>query len=36
MFNDFVEAISDNLQGWVANPNQELMDGNVSHVTWLA
>jgi len=36
MFNDFVEAISDKLQGWEANPNQELMDGGVSHVTWLA
>ncbi|MGB3279136.1 MAG: peptide ABC transporter substrate-binding protein, partial [Pseudorhodobacter sp.] len=36
MFNDFVEAHADTLMGWENNPNQEMMDGFVSHKTWFA
>jgi peptide/nickel transport system substrate-binding protein len=36
MFNDFVEAHAESLVGWSDNPNQEMMDGFVSHKTWLA
>ncbi|MGO4909557.1 ABC transporter substrate-binding protein [Pseudorhodobacter sp. W20_MBD10_FR17] len=36
MFNDFVEAHAESVVGWEHNPNQEMMDGFVSHKTWLA
>ncbi|MCX8509443.1 MAG: ABC transporter substrate-binding protein [Rhodobacteraceae bacterium] len=36
MFNDFVEAISENVQGWIADPNSELMNGRALVKCWLA
>jgi peptide/nickel transport system substrate-binding protein len=36
MFNDFVAAVRDEVQGWVDDPNQELMNGRGLVNTWLA
>jgi peptide/nickel transport system substrate-binding protein len=36
MFNDFVSAIRDEVQGWVDDPNGELMNGRGHVNTWLA
>jgi peptide/nickel transport system substrate-binding protein len=36
MFNDFVAAISTNVQGWVEDPNGELMNGRAPVKCWLA
>ncbi len=36
MFNDFVSAIRDEVQGWVDDPNGELMNGRAHVRTWLA
>jgi peptide/nickel transport system substrate-binding protein len=36
MFNDFVEAVSDAVGGWVADPNGELMNGRAMTKCWLA
>ncbi len=35
MFNDFVEGVSDKVQGWVADPTGELMSGTATHKCWL-
>jgi peptide/nickel transport system substrate-binding protein len=35
MFNDFVEAVSDQIQGWVADGGQDTMNGLAPHKTWL-
>ncbi|WP_405404965.1 ABC transporter substrate-binding protein [Paracoccus sp. Ld10] len=35
MFNDFVEAISNDVQGWVADGGQDTMNGLAPHKTWL-
>ncbi len=35
MFNDFIEAIGDNVQGWVTDGVQECMNGLAPHKTWL-
>ena len=36
MFNDFIEAVSNQVQGWEANGVQEVMNGLAPHKTWLA
>ena len=36
MFNDYVEGVSDQVQGWVSDPTGELMGGIASHRVWLA
>ncbi|QYK40912.1 MAG: ABC transporter substrate-binding protein [Paracoccaceae bacterium] len=36
MFNDWIEAISDKVQGWEADGVQEVMNGLAPHKTWLA
>ncbi|WP_299150711.1 ABC transporter substrate-binding protein [uncultured Tateyamaria sp.] len=36
MFNDFVDAVSDKVQGWEANPNGALMYWKVGKYTWKA
>ena len=36
MFNDFVDAVSDKVQGYESNPNAELMDGFAAMRTHLA
>ncbi len=36
MFNDFVSAIGANVQGWVDDPNGELMNGRAQVKCWLA
>lgn len=36
MFNDYVEAHREELQGWIDDPNHELMNGFISMRTWLA
>ncbi len=36
MFNDFVSAVRDEVQGWVDDPNGELMNGRGLVNTWLA
>ncbi|MES2844994.1 MAG: ABC transporter substrate-binding protein [Pseudomonadota bacterium] len=36
MFNDFVEAIRDDIQGWEEDPNGELMNGRALAKCWLA
>lgn len=36
MFNDFIEAVSDKVQGWEADGVQEIMNGLAPHKTWLA
>ncbi len=36
MFNDFIEAVGDNVQGWEANGTQEIMNGLAPHKCWLA
>jgi len=36
MFNDFIDAHGETLQGWIEDPNLELMNGFVSAKTWLA
>ena len=36
MFNDFVEAVSDDVQGWEADGIQEVMNGLAPHKTWMA
>lgn len=36
MFNDFVEAVRDEVQGWEADPNGELMNGRAHVKCWLA
>ncbi|NNF24315.1 MAG: ABC transporter substrate-binding protein [Rhodobacteraceae bacterium] len=36
MFNDFVEAVSDDVQGWEANGGHEMMAGTAMTKTWIA
>lgn len=36
MFNDFVEAHSAAIAGWIADPNQEMMNFLASQKTWMA
>ena len=36
MFNDFVDATSDTLAGYVADPNAELMNGYAPSRVWFA
>jgi peptide/nickel transport system substrate-binding protein len=36
MFNDFIDAIGDNIMGWENNPNYEMMGGFASAKTWFA
>ena len=36
MFNDYVEGVSDQVEGWVSDPTGELMAGIASHRVWLA
>lgn len=36
MFNEFVEAVRDDIAGWVVDPNQEMMNGRAAVKTWLA
>ncbi|PJF09284.1 ABC transporter substrate-binding protein [Pseudorhodobacter sp. MZDSW-24AT] len=36
MFNDFVEAVRDEVQGWEPDPNGELMNGRAHVKCWLA
>lgn len=36
MFNDFVEAISNTLAGWETDPNNELMNGQITRKLWFA
>jgi len=36
MFNDYVEGVSDQVEGWVSDPTGELMGGIASHRVWLA
>ncbi|MGY9046296.1 MAG: ABC transporter substrate-binding protein, partial [Rhodobacterales bacterium] len=36
MFNDFICAITTDVQGWVEDPNQDLMNGLVAHKCWFA
>lgn len=36
MFNDFVNGVRDEIQGWVDDPNGELMNGRALVKTWLA
>jgi peptide/nickel transport system substrate-binding protein len=36
MFNDFVEAVSDKVAGWSADPNHEMMNGQAVSKTWFA
>ena len=36
MFNDYVDGVSDKVQGWVADPTGELMSGTWSSKCWLA
>jgi peptide/nickel transport system substrate-binding protein len=36
MFNDFVEAVGEKVQGWEKNGVQEVMNGLAPHKTWLA
>ena len=35
MFNDFIDAHGPNVQGFVADPNGEMMSGNAGHMVWL-
>lgn len=34
MFNQFIDALSENVAGWEANPNGYMMDGQVVNKTW--
>ena len=36
MFNDFISAISTDVQGWVDDPNQDLMNGYAPSKCWVA
>ncbi len=36
MFNDFIDAYSDAVAGWVEDPNYEMMGGWASQRTWMA
>lgn len=36
MFNDFIEAVGDKVQGWEVDGVQEVMNGLAPHKTWLA
>ncbi len=36
MFNDFIEAVSNDVQGWVADGGGDTMNGLAPHKTWLA
>ncbi|HEX9858004.1 MAG TPA: ABC transporter substrate-binding protein [Paracoccaceae bacterium] len=36
MFNDFIDAHSDAITGWVEDPNYEMMGGFASSKTWMA
>ncbi|MEC8575893.1 MAG: ABC transporter substrate-binding protein, partial [Pseudomonadota bacterium] len=36
MFNDFIDATSNKVQGWVADPTGDVMSGKWSHKCWLA
>ncbi len=36
MFNDFVDAVSNQLDGWETDPNGEMMNGQVSRKLWFA
>ncbi|MFD2739094.1 ABC transporter substrate-binding protein [Sulfitobacter aestuarii] len=35
MFNDFVHGVSNNIGGWIADPNGEMMDNKASIKCWL-
>ncbi len=35
MFNNYIDAISDKVGGWVDNPNGELMGGHALTKCWL-
>lgn len=35
MFNDFIDAVSDKVAGWIEDPNYEMMGGWASSKTWL-
>ncbi|MFD1911023.1 ABC transporter substrate-binding protein [Halodurantibacterium flavum] len=36
MFNDFISANATELQGWIDDPNQDLMNGYAPHKCWFA
>jgi peptide/nickel transport system substrate-binding protein len=36
MFNDWVDAHSDTIAGWIDIPDQEMMGGYASWKTWMA
>ena len=36
MFNDYVEGISDKVQGWITDPTGDTMGGKAAHKVWLA
>jgi peptide/nickel transport system substrate-binding protein len=36
MFNDFIDGVSENIQGWVDNPAGELMNGDAPLRCWLS
>ncbi|MEH7830058.1 ABC transporter substrate-binding protein [Gemmobacter denitrificans] len=36
MFNDFIDAISDKVAGWIDDPQLEQMNGYLTHKTWFA
>ncbi|SEQ26555.1 ABC transporter substrate-binding protein [Thalassovita taeanensis] len=36
MFNDYVDGVSDKVQGWIKDPTGDLMSGKVSQKVWLA
>lgn len=35
MFNDFIEGVSNDIEGWVDDPNYGMMNGRAPHFTWL-
>ncbi|WP_293573731.1 ABC transporter substrate-binding protein [Phaeobacter sp.] len=36
MFNDFIDATSNKVQGWISDPTGDVMSGKWSHKCWLA
>lgn len=36
MFNDFIDAVSNDVAGWGLDPNGELMNGQITRQTWFA
>lgn len=36
MFNDFIEGVSESVQGWIADPIQEVMNGYATQKCWFA